>query len=58
MKLSQADLVNISVEYLQFGCTQTVFLPRWAVFPDLISDTAQLNANDHGINEPFQRGNK
>ena len=54
-KLGQADLINISAEDLQFGWTQTVFLPRRAVFPDLISDTAHLNANDHGINEPFQR---
>ena len=57
-KLGQADLITISAEDLQFGWTQTVFLRKWAVFPDLISDTAHLNANDHGINEPFQRGNK
>ena len=57
-KLRQADLINISVEDLQFGWTQTVFLPRWEVFPDLISYTAHLNASGHGINEPFQRGNK
>ena len=47
-KLHQADLFNISAEYLQFGWTQTVFLPRWAVFPDLISDTVHLIADDHG----------
>ena len=47
-KLGQVDLINISVEDLQFGWTQTVFLPRGAVFPDLISDTAHLNEDDHG----------
>ena len=47
-KLGLVDLINISVEYLQFGWTQTVFLPRWAVFPDLISDTAHLNKDDPG----------
>ena len=57
-KLGQADLINISADDLQFGWTQIVFLPRWAVFPDLISDTAHLNADDHGINGPFQRANK
>ena len=39
-KLGQADLINISAEDLQLRWTQTVFLPRWAVLPDLISDTA------------------
>ena len=58
MKLGQADLINISAKDLQFRWTQTVFRQRLVVFPDLISDTAHLNANDHGINEPFQRGNK
>ena len=46
-KLGQVDLINISPEDLQFGWTQTVFLPRWAVFPDLISDTAHLSEDDH-----------
>ena len=27
-KLGQVDLINISAEELQFGWTQTVFLPR------------------------------
>ena len=57
-KLGQGDLVNISAENLQFGWTQTVFLPRWAVFPDLISDTAHLIAVDHGSHGPCHRGNQ
>ena len=57
-KLGQTDLMNISVEDLQFGWTQTVFLPRWAVFPDLISDTACLNEDDHGSHGPCLRGNQ
>ena len=57
-KLSQADLINISVEDQQFWWTQTVFLPRWAVFPDLISDTAHLIADDHGSHGPCYRGNQ
>ena len=57
-KLSQVDLINISAEDLQFGWTQTVFLPRWAVFPDLISDTAHLNEDDHGSHGPCYRGNQ
>ena len=51
-KLGQVDLINISAEGLQFGWTQTVFLPRWAVFPGLISDTAHLNEDDHGSHGP------
>ena len=57
-KLSQADLISISAEDLQFGCTQTVFLSRWAIFPDLISDTACLNEDDHGSHGPCYRGNQ
>ena len=57
-KLGHGDLINISVEDLQFGWTQTVFLPRWAVFPDLISDTADLNEDDHGSHGPCYRGNQ
>ena len=57
MKLGQADLVNISAEDLQFGWTQTVFLPRLAVLPDLICDTAHLNEDDHGSHGPCYRGN-
>ena len=57
-KLGQADLINISAEDLQFGLTQTVFLPGWAVFPDLISDTAHLIADDHGSHGPCYRGNQ
>ena len=58
MKLGQADLINISAENLQFGWTQTIFLPRWAVFLDLISDTAHLNEVDHGSHGPCNRGNQ
>ena len=47
-KLGQVDLINIYAEDLYFGWTQTVFLPRWAGFPDLISDTAHLIEDDHG----------
>ena len=57
-KLDQAELINISVEDLQFGWTQTVFLPRGAVFPNLISDTAHLIADDHGSHGPCHRGNQ
>ena len=57
-KLGQADLINTSTEDLQFGWTQTVFLSRWAVFPDLISDTAHLNEDDHGSHGPSYRGNQ
>ena len=57
-ELGQADLINISAEDLQFGWAQTVFLPRWAAFPDLISDTAHLTADDHGSHRPCHRGNK
>ena len=57
-KLGQIDLINISAEELQFGLTQTVFLPRWTVFPDLISDTAHLNEDDHGSHGPHYRGNQ
>ena len=57
-KLGQVDLINTSVEDLQFGWTQTVFLPRWAVFPDLISDTAHLNEDDHGSHGPCYRSNQ
>ena len=57
-KLGQVDLINISVEDLQFGWTQTVFLPRWTVFPDLISDTAHLNEDDPGSHGPCYRGNQ
>ena len=56
-KLGQVDLINISAEDMQFGWTQTVFLPRWAVFPDLISDTAYLNEDGHGSHGPCYRGN-
>ena len=56
-KLGQVNLINISAEDLHFGWTQTI-PSRWTVFPDLISDTAHLSAHDHGINEPFQRGEK
>ena len=55
-KLGQDDLTDISTEDIPFGCTQTVFLPRWAVFPDLISDTAHLNEDDHGSHGPCHRG--
>ena len=55
-KLGQVDLINISAEDLLFGWTQTVFLPRWAVSPDLISDTAHLNDDDHGSHRPCHRG--
>ena len=47
-KLGQVDLIDISAEDIQFGWTQTLFLPRWTVFPYLISDTAHLNEGDHG----------
>ena len=57
-KLGQVDLINISAEDLQFGWTQTVFLPRWTVFPDLTSDTAHLNEDDHGSYGPCYRGNQ
>ena len=55
-KLGQVDLINISAEDRHFGWTQTVFLPRWAVFPDLISDTAYLNEDDHGLHGPCYQG--
>ena len=51
-KLGHIDLINISAEDLQFGWIQTVFLPRWVVFPDPISDTAHLNEDDHGSHGP------
>ena len=54
-KLGQADLIYISMEDLQYGCTQRVFLPRWVVFPNLISDTAHLNEDDHGSCGPYYR---
>ena len=57
-KVGQAYLINLSAEDLQFQWTQTVFLPRWAVFPDLISDAAHLNEDDHGSNGPCYRGNQ
>ena len=57
-KLGEVDLFNISAEGLQFGQTQTVFLPGWAVFPDLFSDTAHLNEDDHGSHGPCYRGNQ
>ena len=57
-KLGLVDLINISAEDLQFGWTQTVFLPRWVVFPDLISDTAHLNEDDHGSHGPYYRANQ
>ena len=57
-KLGQDDIFNISAEDIQFGWTQTVFLPRWAIFPDLISDTAHLNKDDHGSHGPCYRGNQ
>ena len=57
-KLGQIDLITISAEDLQFGWTQTVFLPWWATFPDLISDTALLNEDDHGSHGPSYRGNQ
>ena len=57
-KSGQVDLINISAEDLLFGWTQTVFLPRWAVFPDLISDTARLNEDDQGSHGPCYRGNQ
>ena len=57
-KLGQVDLINISAEDLQFGQTQAVFLPRWAVFPDLISDTAHPSEDDHGSHELCYRGNQ
>ena len=57
-KLGQVDLINISVEDTLFGWTQTVFLPRWAVFSDLISDTAHLSEDDHGSHGPCYRGNQ
>ena len=47
-KLGQVVLIDISAEDIQFEWTQTVLLPRWAVFPDLISDTDHLNEDDHG----------
>ena len=56
-KLGQDGLINISAD-LQFGWTQTVFLSGWAVFPDLISDTAHLNEDDHGSHGPSYRGNQ
>ena len=56
-KLGQDDLINISAEVIQFVWTQTVSLPRWAVFPDLISDTAHLNEDDHGSHGLGYRGN-
>ena len=56
-KLGQFDLINISAEDLQFEWSQTVFLPWWAVFPDLISDTAHLNEDDHGSHGACYRGN-
>ena len=57
-KLGCNDLINISGEDLQFGWTQAVFLSRWAVFPDLISDTAHLNEDDHGSHGPCYRDNQ
>ena len=57
-KLGQVDLLNISAEDIQFQWTQTVFLPRWAVFPDLIGDTAHLNEEDHGSHGPCYSGNQ
>ena len=57
-KLGQVDLINISAEDLQFGWTQTVFLQRWALFPDLISDTAHPNEDDNGSHGPCYRGNQ
>ena len=57
-KLGQVDLINISAEDLQFGWTQTIFLPRQAVFPDMISDTAHLNEDDDGSHGPCYRGNQ
>ena len=55
-KLCQTDLINISAEDIQFGWIQTVFLPRWVAFPDLISDTAHFNEDDHGSHVPCYRG--
>ena len=57
-KLGQVDLINISAEDLQCGWAQTVVLPRWAVFPDLINETAHLNEDDHGSCGPCYRGNQ
>ena len=57
-KLGQVDLINISAEDIQFGWTETVFLPRCTVFPDLISDTAHLNEDDHESHGPCYRGNQ
>ena len=39
IKLGQADLISTPAKVLQFGWTQTVFHPMWAVFPDLQSCT-------------------
>ena len=55
-KLGQVDLIKISAEDLQLRWTQTVFLPRGAVFPDLISDTLHLNEVDHGSHGPCYKG--
>ena len=57
-KLGQVDLINISAEDLQLGWIQAVFLPRGAVFPDMISDNAHLNEDDHGSHGPSYRGNQ